>query len=135
MKENIVTRAIITGEGDKVLLGRRHHGNGAGQWALIGGKPEGEETPEQTMCREVLEEIGVEFINATLLSELTDSESVPGETWKVYIFAGQILGEPKPLLTEVTEVGWFNQADLRELDIAFIHKKFIFKFIENGFRD
>ena len=58
----VVCRAIILDNQNRVLLGKRARGNGVGQWALVGGRPEGVETPEQTIVREVKEELGINFI-------------------------------------------------------------------------
>lgn len=44
----------------KIPLLHREASNGEQWWAMPGGKPEGHETPAQTIQREMLEEIGVQ---------------------------------------------------------------------------
>ena len=46
-------------KGEKVLLGKKKNGFGAGYWLGIGGKVEQSETLEEAVVRETLEEIGV----------------------------------------------------------------------------
>lgn len=51
-------------KGDKHLLGKRPKGKPyAGQWMLIGGKKEGEETDFQALRREINEEVGLAINN------------------------------------------------------------------------
>src|SRR3989344_1066715 len=83
--KNKVVRAIILNKEGKVLLGKRTQGKGAGGWALVGGKPEENETPEATIVREVQEELGIKF-NPHFYFEETDKEPFPGEFWDVVYF-------------------------------------------------
>ena len=58
--ENLPIRIIgFLVEENRVLLGQKKEGMGAGNYVGIGGKPEEGETPDQTLVREVEEEIGV----------------------------------------------------------------------------
>lgn len=124
----IVTRAIILDQG-KVLLGKRMRKDEVGKWALIGGGPEGEESPEETIIREVQEELGVTFI-PTFWIEETDNTYGGGETYKVFYFYGPLKGKLNLKVDEVSEVVFVKEADLEKLDIAFNHKEKLKKFFQ-----
>jgi len=126
-RERTVTRAIIvTDEG--VLLGKRHHGMGAKQFALIGGKPEGNETPEECVTREVGEETGLKLKNPVLFKRIHDSQSVPGENWDVYYFIGKGEGELCLKKDEVLEAKYVDRRTFEDLDIAFDHREILEEF-------
>jgi mutator protein MutT len=119
--EKIVVRAIILNEEGKVLIGKRVGGHGDGKWALIGGKLDENETKEQTIIREVKEEIGVDLINPVLWKEEIDEISILGEKWKVIYFYGNISGKTKLKLDEISEIKYISPEDLNSLEIAFDH--------------
>lgn len=123
-----VTRAILV-QDDKVLLGKRAGGHGAGQWALIGGKPDDGERPGDAIRREVREEVGVEF-EPTLFS---DSVSDPvhyggGDPWRVFVFVGPFRGTLNLNAAEITEVALVGADELDGYDIAFNHRDVLKEF-------
>jgi 8-oxo-dGTP diphosphatase len=61
MTYKLVSRAIIYDHEGKLLLARRTSKSGHGQWALVGGKPERDEAPAETVVREVKEETALVF--------------------------------------------------------------------------
>lgn len=130
MQTKIVTRAIIVDDEGKVLLGKRNRKDGVGKWALIGGKPEGAETPEETIIREVNEETGLNFI-PTLFKEETDLESVLGEEWKVYYYFGNFTGDLKIKEDELAEVTYISESDLDGLDITFGHDRILKEYFKS----
>lgn len=127
--EKIATRAIIVVD-NKVLLGRRGRGSGENKYALIGGKPDGSETPENAIVREVEEETGLKFINPVLWKEISDSQSVPGEHWHIYFFLGEAAGELKLKNDEILDVIYVSEEDLSTVDIAFNHKEILAQFFD-----
>jgi len=86
-----VTRAIIYDTKGRILLAKRAGGRGAGQWALIGGKPEGSETPTETIIREVAEETSLVFEPRLFKEEIDTAD--PEQHWKVSYFAGPATGD------------------------------------------
>lgn len=122
MKE--VCRAIIINSDGKVLLGKRQHGLGVNLYALIGGKPEANESIEESVIREVKEEIGLDF-NPSLYFEELDSVSVPGETWEVTYFTGTVSGDLKLKEDEVIDIIYISEDDLDNTPIAFDHKRIL----------
>ena len=125
--ERLVTRAIILDENKKVLLGRRAGGIGANQWALVGGKPDENETPETAVMREVVEELGVRFINVQFCSEAVNRET----DWKTYFFTWSIEGVLDLNPNEILEIRYVTETDLDMLDIAFDHKERLMEFFKN----
>jgi 8-oxo-dGTP pyrophosphatase MutT (NUDIX family) len=120
MKE--VCRAIITDGKGRVLLGKRARGTAAGQYALIGGKPDSGENPRETVIREVREELGVDFA-PTLYLEKIDSSSDPADPWMVYYFVGPINGDTVLNPDEVEDVIFVSEDDLDDIEIAFDGKE------------
>ena len=119
----IAARAIIVDENNKVLLGRRGRGVGFNQYALIGGKPDQGETIEQSIIREVEEEVGLKFIDPILWIETSDNKTIPEQTWHVYFFVGGVSGEIKLKKDEVIDVVFAGEEDLDRLDIALNHRE------------
>ena len=87
-----VSRAIIVNDQGKVLLGRRVRPLGAGQYALVGGKPNKGETAESAIVREVKEELGIDFYPTSFI-EYEDFVSDPLSPWSVTTFTGTYTGE------------------------------------------
>jgi len=122
-----VTRAVIL-VGGKILLGKRVRGRGANQYALIGGKPESNETPEEAIKREVKEELGISLKNVKLWKEELDKISVPGELWNVYYFYGGCEGNLNLKKDEISGVVYVDMKNLSNFDIAFDHKDILIEF-------
>ena len=125
-----VTRAIILDQEGKVLLGKRAGKIATGQYALIGGKSDPEESPEYAIIRKVKEEIGLEFTPIPYLEKI-DSHSDPKEPWMVYYFTESAKGELKLEPSEVEEVIFISEDDLDELDIAFDHREKLKEFFQS----
>lgn len=53
----------IVRKGDKILLGMKKRGFGEGKWNGFGGNIEKDETPLETMKRELLEEANISAVN------------------------------------------------------------------------
>lgn len=125
--EMYATRAIIVID-ERVLLGKRGRGSGEGQFALIGGKLDGKETPEETVIREVKEEVGLDFANPVLFIEKTNKGTKLEKAWHVYYFTGQTTGQLSIKEDEVPEVIYITESDLENIDIAFDHREILTKF-------
>ncbi len=129
MKEAV--RAIITNEDGDVLLGKRARGVGAGLYALIGGKPDPEETPEDAIGREVQEEIGLDFTPTALWRKEIDEISDPVEPWLVYFFTGPASGKLHLKKNEVAAIVYVSPDNLSEYNIAFNHTRILSEFFES----
>ncbi len=130
MLERVVTRAIITNDKGEVLLGLRARGHGAKQWALVGGKPDENETAVEALKREVYEELGVGFEPKFYLERVDDTTD-PQQPWRVYFFTGQVLGEITLKKDEIEQVNYFSRDEVATLDIAFDHKQRLIEFFDS----
>ncbi len=125
-----VSRAIILNEKGEVLLGMRIRNKGEGQWALIGGKPDEGESPEDAVVREVAEEIGVIFHPSFFEDRITQ---LPGEEepWHLSVFYGPIEGTPVLKEDEVRALQYFSREEIRSMALAFNHCEVLERFFSS----
>jgi len=111
VKTLIVTAGLIRGP-QGILLAKRSKGLYKGHWEFPGGKLEEDESPEECLRRELLEELGIEV----------QVEGIEEAVWMPYDGFNLLLllyrcrpkeGEPKPILCE--EVRWFDPEELKDL--------------------
>ena len=109
-------------EDGRILLGKRspHRGLYPNAWDMIGGHQEEGETLDQTLRRELEEEIGVtptEFHEVAVLAER--APEVHGER-AYHVFAVTAWRGPGPAMRgdEHTEIGWFTVDEALALDLA-----------------
>lgn len=124
-----VSRAIIINNKRKVLLGKRARGKGKGQWALIGGRPNKNETDKDAIIREVQEELGAIFNPMFYKSEIDDFSN-PGEIWQVNFFYGSIKGSLNINRDEIIKIIYVGEDDFSSFDIAFDHKEILTQFFK-----
>ena len=94
-----------------------------GQWGLIGGTVEPDESPEEAAFRETKEEAGVD-VEVSLVGavggpayRLTYPNGDRG-AFVISVYEAQIAGgEPHPDGDETTDVGWFGPDELANLDM------------------
>ncbi len=123
-----VTRAIIYTPDGKILLAKRAGGQGKDQWALVGGKPEGDEKPHETIVREVLEETGLTFFPTLFKEEIDD---VDGVSWRVSYFSGNAKGEITLTAYDHSEAKYFGRDELDSANIAFGHDRILKEFLDS----
>jgi 8-oxo-dGTP diphosphatase len=109
----VVACALVDADG-RVLIAQRPAGKQlAGLWEFPGGKVEPGETPEQTVVRELREEIGVET-QIPCLAPLTFA-SHEYETFHLLMplyVCRRFTGTPKPI--EVAAIKWVRPNRLRD---------------------
>lgn len=93
-----VVAGVLRDAGGRVLLAQRGHGRDlAGLWEFPGGKREPGETPQQALCRELHEELGVTVDAAALrpliaVAQATASRRLRLDVHDVTAFAGMPQG-------------------------------------------
>ena len=116
MTRSIRYQGAIIQEHQVLLLKQIEHASGRSYWQIPGGRIEPDETEEQCVQREMLEETGLEVQVDSLL---LDEPGAPGwiyQRWKTYrcsILAGEARpgSEPEAEYANAysfTEVGWFD---------------------------
>jgi 8-oxo-dGTP diphosphatase len=114
-----VAVAVVLGNEQGVLLGRRCIDPGSGLWSFPAGYVNRGEVLEEAAVREVFEELGL----TTRLTGLVGVYSESGSPVVLVVYAGDIVaGNPIPDGREVSEVRRFAIDALPE-DLAFPHDR------------
>ena len=92
----------------RALQLRRH----AGQWALPGGRIDGDETPEQTALRELHEEVGLQLGPDDVLGRLDTFITRSGFAITPLVLWG---GDARNMVADVAEVASIHRIPLTEL--------------------
>ena len=118
----------------KILLGKRRADLKfyPGAWDIIGGHVEHNETPEQTLSRELREEIGVSPTHLNPIDILNFRDSRTNEDYECHIYLViEWNGTPQNIAdSEHSEVRWFRIPEALHLELA--HPKYseIFKSLD-----
>ncbi len=110
-----VTAAVIE-ENGKVLIGRRKPGRHmGGKWEFPGGKIEPGETPEESLARELQEELAIrvrvgEFLYKTFYQG-------GGVSLELLVYRVERL-DGEPALIEHQELRWVRPEELMSFDLA-----------------
>lgn len=132
MKKRVhVAVGVISDGADRILISRRaEHLHQGGFWEFPGGKVETDETVEQALARELLEELAIDVVKQEALLTIAHDypdKSVLLDVWWVSAFAGEPQGrEGQPLR-------WVSIESLHEFEfpaankpiIAAIQQKFV----------
>lgn len=116
--------AVLLRDDDARLLLVRHADHG--QWGLLGGAIDPDESPRHAAARESREEIGVDVVVGDVVGALGGSayevEYANGDrtAYVTIVYDGRVAGgEMRPDGVEVTEIGWFDDAELDGADLHF----------------
>lgn len=104
----VVTEAVVKKE-DMILLVKPKRGFTKGQWTLPGGFSRYGESPEESLRRELQEEVGVEGEIKDLLTVECRIGKNTCFHWYMFFYKVNLLNEDfKPSQDEIEEVRWFN---------------------------
>ncbi len=106
-----VVRALVTGEGERVLLVRRAAGDRLGShWELPGGRLDPDETVSDALERELAEETGLVLTGAPALVACADRVTPSGRFITEYAFAVSYRGEVR-LSSEHDSARWVRRGE------------------------
>ncbi|HEV7797616.1 MAG TPA: NUDIX domain-containing protein, partial [Pyrinomonadaceae bacterium] len=103
----VTAGAVVTDGRGRVLLLKHRFRPGAG-WGMPGGFMEAGEQPEETLRRELHEEIGLEVENLELFS--TRAFKRPRQV--EIVFTARAVGDPGQLSFEIQKADWFLPGEL-----------------------
>jgi 8-oxo-dGTP diphosphatase len=94
---------------DRVLMGKRKDGHGAGMWAFPGGRLDPGESPLEAVVRELREETGLELPPRRFRSlRFVFNDMGPDNRWITLYYSAHLLrSDPEPRLVEPHKCeGW-----------------------------
>lgn len=118
-RPQVCVGAIAVDQG-RLLLVRRGHGPGAGEWSVPGGRVEGGETVIEAVVRELAEETGVEGVCKSLVGWV---EKIGPEghfvilDFNVTVLAGPDESEPKAG-ADAAEAAWVPLDEVAHLTLV-----------------
>lgn len=128
---HVVTHALVASEGKVLLVRRAHHLLEGGKWAIPGGYLDQNETLEEGVLRELLEETGWKGTNPTLFSINANPHARHDPSQNVRIsYAIEPVGKTGEKDKETLEVRWFTKEALPATDeFAFAHRETVEQFL------
>lgn len=113
-----VSAAVIVDDAGRVLVVRKQ---GTTRFMQPGGKPEPDETPAQTLIRELHEELGLQLDEEALEplgTFVSDAANEPGHRVVAEAFAVSIAAAEVTVQAELAELRWITPADAETLRLA-----------------
>lgn len=130
MKTATPVNLIIINQRNQILLVKRREKEDQfeGCWSIPGGGPEGEETYEEALKREINEEINCEIESATFFRSYYFKVNPELNVRAIY-FYGSVRGDIK-LNEEFSDFKWFEVSEIenQKLKIAFNQKEVLLEF-------
>ena len=108
-RKTVGANALVRDEQGRLLLGRPTYP--PRQWDLPGGRVERDESPDEALPREVLEETGLEIRIERLA--LVDAR---GRSRVIFVFECSVVGGTvEPAVGEIAALRWAGEAELDEV--------------------
>jgi 8-oxo-dGTP diphosphatase len=108
---------VIKDKGGRLLLIKRGHEPGAGLWSLPGGRIEPDETDQQAVVREVLEETGLTVDCRQLLGRV-ELPGPDGSVIDVSDYQAVVIGGELAAADDAADARWVTAADLDSLPLT-----------------
>ncbi len=103
----------------------------AGYWELPGGKVEGDESPEEALCRELAEELGINALKYVLLEVVEHCYAERNFTATIYFFTVDAF-EGVPCPRENQNLRWVDPEEAGKLDFLPADAGVIKRLLEAG---
>lgn len=118
-------RAIILRNG-KILLGKRLKKDSFhGQWCTFGGLSKTSEKPEQTLKRELSEELGIDTISPKLIAVVEDELPEVKDKLRQYFYLVENWKGKIDNKREHLEIKWFFIDELKKLPLGRVARRVI----------
>ena len=128
MRERIVVVAAVVERNGEFLVARRLEGTHLGGcWEFPGGKVLPDETCEQALQREIVEELSTGI--AALQEIFSTSHAYPDRIVDLHFYRGELTGAPHPALGQ--ELRWITRAEFGSLEFPPADAELIAKLV-NG---
>ena len=111
---------ILKADHTAFLANRKMRDGMLSQWLMPGGKIEEGETFEESLVREIREELSCE-LDPSSLEPIAEYEAPaagqPGKTVNIKLYSGVIQGEPVPT-NEIVAIGWLGKKDHENREVS-----------------
>lgn len=121
-RKPVVGGVVLSKDGATFLAAQRSYPPKlAGKWELPGGKSERGERPQNTLKRELMEELG---IRVNVLRKLSGSENI-GDDLKLQVWVAQLVSGTPRLIEGHRQVKWLDASDLWSVDWLPSNRRFV----------
>lgn len=118
----VVGGVVLSRDGATFLAAQRNYpASLAGKWELPGGKSEQGERPQDTLKRELMEELG---IRVNVLRKLSGSENI-GTDLKLQVWVAQLVSGTPRLIEGHKQVKWLTKDQLWSVDWLPSNRRFV----------
>lgn len=129
--DKIVKYGLLLVKDKKFLIAKE---KGTDLFLMPGGRPEKNESPEECLIREIMEEIGCEVIRKSIkfFGEFEDiAVNDPGKLVNIKLYTADVKGKPKAN-SEIEELKWFGRGDDAKVLSPLIKNKILPAVLEKG---
>jgi len=110
--------AVIKDGDGRLLLIKRGHEPGKGQWSVPGGRIEPGETDQEALVRETREETGLIVTPGPLIGSVRRPAGQPGAELDIRDYAAAIVGGRLTAGDDADDVMWAGPGELDSLPLA-----------------
>jgi ADP-ribose pyrophosphatase YjhB (NUDIX family) len=110
--------AVIKDAGGRLLLIKRGHEPGMGQWSVPGGRIEPGETDQEALVRETREETGLIVTPGPLIGRVRRPAGQPGTELDIRDYAAAIVGGRLTAADDADDVMWAGAGELDALPLT-----------------